>query len=115
MSNGADVNRYNSSSQSFPIHDAITGGNSEVVSFLLDRGAFVCCRDETLSSPLHVACKIGHVSSIRMLLNCSEVRKLLRMKDKHGRTANHVCSYKSHKALVEGMQQLTIHTLFWDM
>ena len=51
------------------LHLAVAGGYSECVSLLLLRGANVNCRLYDHTTPLHIACEVGNISIIQILLN----------------------------------------------
>jgi ankyrin repeat protein len=85
----------------------VIGGNCDIISFLLEKGSQMLCKDGQGNTPLHVACLKNDMLAIRIFINQKESKRLLRMQDKKGRTANHLCSGKYQKLAVEGVHSLT--------
>ena len=105
---GASVNARCKRSNHTPLHEAIIGGHTAVVAFLLERGANVMTRDNTDSLPIHIACSNNHISIVRLLLKLKSAKKTLLIKDGKGKTARQLCASKFLRTIVEG---LTIRSL----
>ena len=54
--------------RSTPLHYAVLGGNKELITYLLEKGALVNARNVYAESPLHWACKMGDTSIVRLLV-----------------------------------------------
>lgn len=69
ISSGANVNMKTSKyPQNTALHDAVLGGQIEVVRFLLQNGAKQTVSDATGNSPLHIAAMQGNVPIAKILM-----------------------------------------------
>jgi len=62
------VNTVDNSNQT-PLHLACTRGFSDVVSFLIEKGAYIHAKDNFGSTPLHLAADYGHHDIVQSLLS----------------------------------------------
>jgi len=100
---GASVNARCKRSNHTPLHEAVIGGHTEVVAFLISRGANIMMRDNTDSLPIHIACANNHISIVRILLNSKGAKKTLLVKDGKGKTARQLCASKFLRTILEGL------------
>ncbi len=84
------------------MHEAVIGGNSEIVAFLVKRGANILSRDTNGSMPIHLACAANNVSAVRFLLGAKTSKKSLLAKDGKGNTARQLCPSKFLRTIIEG-------------
>jgi len=89
INNGANVDGSDNDHKGTPIHGAASGGKTEMVKFLIGKGANVRAKDEYGSTPLHDAAYRGSTEIVGILLhNGAEVSA----KDKFGDTPLHKAS-----------------------
>lgn len=53
---------------STPLHAACSGGNAEIVQFLIDHGANIHATDADGRTPLHICALCGHVGAAEVLI-----------------------------------------------
>eukprot|EP00118_Oscarella_pearsei_P020982 m.233078 g.233078 ORF g.233078 m.233078 type:complete len:897 (+) comp40084_c0_seq19:912-3602(+) len=85
------------------LHQAVSGGNIEVVKLLLQRGCRLFLPEAEVESPFHLACSHGCVSMIQAILeNCMvTVQTVLDSKDPNGQTPLHRAAIFDHTAVAE--------------
>jgi ankyrin repeat protein len=81
----AEVNVAEKSDDSTPLHNAVEEGNSEIVQFLVDKGADVNAIDKEGWAPLHLAVQERNIEIIKILLTSKNIDPEL--KDHNGKTA----------------------------
>ena len=71
MSHGADTNAVNKLGQT-PLHTTAGGwkDSPELCKGILEHGADIDVVDENGDQPLHLACKRGHINTVKVLLSC---------------------------------------------
>lgn len=65
---GANVNAAHADDGRTPLHAAAERGHKNMVTLLLNHGAFVNPRDNEGDTPLHLAAAAGHDKTVRILL-----------------------------------------------
>ncbi|CEJ61342.1 hypothetical protein PMG11_09877 [Penicillium brasilianum] len=89
LSQGATINCVDSRDGQTPLHKGCSSGNSEIVKFLIRRGADVDVRDFLGNTPLHVACSTRNEGAVKLLIEGgADVNKMMNT----GETALHVAS-----------------------
>lgn len=68
MSQGARIDYVDSKDGQTPLHKACSSGNSEIVKFIIRRGAGVDARDFLGNTPLHVACSTRNEGAVKLLI-----------------------------------------------
>lgn len=99
---GASINACCKISRQTPLHEAVNGGNTEVVAFLISRGSNALIKDNSDRLPIHLACEANHVSIVRLLLNAKGAKKSLLSKDGKGKTPRQLCASKFLRTILEG-------------
>jgi len=69
LDRGEDINARRAEDGRTPLHAAAERGHRKMVTFLLNKGAFVNARDDEGDTPLHLAATAGHDSIVRILLS----------------------------------------------
>jgi len=99
----ANVNHYDSILKSSCLYLASSTSNVDVVKELLISGARVDdCGNMISERPLHIACKLGHVSIVTLLLTHKANVNAL---DKYGRSALHKAAYEGCTEVVQLLLQ----------
>jgi ankyrin repeat protein len=98
-----------SSLRSTPLHYAVLGGNKEVVTYLLEKGALVNARNVYAESPLHWACKMGDASIVRLLLLHGASPNAI---DSDGNTMLHWAAEYDHEEILLALLRVSLQCLF---
>jgi len=69
LDQGEDINARRAEDGRTPLHAAAERGHRKMVTFLLNKGAFVNARDDEGDTPLYLAAAAGHDSVVRILLS----------------------------------------------
>ncbi|KAJ5995518.1 hypothetical protein N7481_002495 [Penicillium waksmanii] len=89
LSQGARIDYVDSKDGQTPLHKACSSGNSEIVKFIIRRGADVDVRDFLGNTPLHVACSTRNEGAVKLLIEGgADVNQIMNT----GETALHVAS-----------------------
>lgn len=111
VGNGANVNHRCRENKRFtPLHQAVVADHPEVVEFLLQHGASQIHKDDYGMVPLHYACRLGHITIVRMLMNHHEGKRALQQMDRDDHKPVEICANMFLKSCVElVMQKLRIY------
>uniref|UniRef100_A0A670I346 Uncharacterized protein n=1 Tax=Podarcis muralis TaxID=64176 RepID=A0A670I346_PODMU len=97
-----DINAVNSEDETL-LHIAAAHGHTEIIDYLIGRGAKLEVKDKKGRTPLHRAAERGHGEAVKMLLQLGANMYTLDQEGKKLLTPLHVASYKGH---VEVAQKL---------
>ena len=87
-----------------PLHEALLGGNNEIVKLLMDHGASIAIQDDIDgNTALHLACSQNNVSVVRIMLENREAKKCLILVNAKGQTPRQLCTSKFVRTIVEGI------------
>eukprot|EP00397_Hematodinium_sp_SG-2012_P065258 GEMP01094429.1.p1 GENE.GEMP01094429.1~~GEMP01094429.1.p1 ORF type:complete len:205 (+),score=60.20 GEMP01094429.1:116-730(+) len=93
--------------ENLTIHEAAYEGDLDRVAILLAEGADVNLKEElTLMTPLHHACRAGHLSIVRHLLEQDAPEANVNARDAWHGTALHAASAEGHANIVRGLLNL---------
>ncbi len=84
--NCADVNAVTLPNVDTPLHLA---KSIELAKFLIESGASLTSQNAWFQTPLHCACKAGHVDLVHYFVTCGAY---IDAKDQQGRTPLHCCA-----------------------
>lgn len=102
VENGAGINIRNTGSKLHtPLHEAVIGGHPDVAKYLLDKGANQLVRDESGCCPLHLACRLGHVAILKILINSPGGKKALLCVNNNDEKPIDTCNSNFMKSRVE--------------
>ena len=81
-----------------PLHNATEKGNSEVVEYLIEKGANVNAKNNSRNTPLLIAVTNGHTAIAKMLIDhdCN-----LELKNKSSKTALELAKGKGDKEIIQ--------------
>lgn len=104
---GADINARNKEAKYHTaLHEAVIGCHKDIVKFLLSNGANQLIRDEHGFSPLHHACKLGHMSIARILIEGPAGKRALLLQDNNDQRPLDIAANNFIKSRVEGTECL---------
>jgi ankyrin repeat protein len=81
------------------LYHAVSSGDEDVVSFLLNKGAQASIRDGAGTTPFMLACEEGHLEAAQMLFDATEGQGL-EATDNQGETALHHAATWGHRDVV---------------
>ena len=85
-----------------PLHYAAWKGLSEIANLLIDNGANVdCVENLSNATPLHLACKTGHLETGIIILQQNPKLAF----DGYGDSPLHVAALKNHDKIIEVLVQ----------
>lgn len=103
VSTGANINhRCRGDHHYTALHEAVIGGQTMIVRYLLSEGASQTIIDDAGRCPLHYACQLGHVTITRLLLDGAGGRRALLIEDKGGLKPIDLAATNFLKNCVEG-------------
>eukprot|EP01036_Dinobryon_divergens_P023080 gene23080-31397_t len=106
IEHGASVNTRNKLSKfNTALHEAVIGGHSEIVTYLLKNGASQVLKDENGLIPLQLACSLGNVSIVKLLIGADKAKKALLMVNNKDQKALDLCKSDYLKAKVEDVMR----------
>jgi len=110
IANGASINTRNKLSKfNTALHEAVIGGHMSIVMFLLKNGANQVLKDENGCIPLHLACMLGDISIVKLLITADKAKKALLMVNNNDQKALDLCKNNYLKMRVEDvMRKLNI-------
>ncbi len=103
VSSGVDVDqRCKEDQHCTALHVAVIGGHFEIVKFLLAQGANQLLKDDSGSCPLHYACRLGQITTARILMDGPGGKRALVMTNHADQKPIDNASNYFLKATVEG-------------
>lgn len=88
----SDVNAVNVSNENL-LHIAAAHGHTEIIDYLISKGAKLDVKDKKGRTPLHRAAEKGHVNAVKVLLQAGANMYSL---DQEGKTPLHLASQNQH-------------------
>ena len=101
LDSGSDTNNCSEFNNATSLHEAVIGGNVQVIEMLLTSGANQTIKDSAGQTPLHVACRIGNVFAVKALCRGSLAKKAAQMVDRLGYKPNEVCRSSYCRSVLE--------------
>jgi len=98
IAKGADVNAKETSTGRTPLYRAVEIGHTQIVGFLIDKGADVNTKDNEGQTPLHGACKLGYKQMVELLIAKGAD---INAKDNKGQTALSLANEQGRTEIVE--------------
>lgn len=98
----ADVNSRCAASMFTPLHEAAQNGHTEILKYLLSKGANPVLVDANGRTPLHLSCIASNIPATRVLLECEQWRKVAFLRDNNGRSMRQLCTSKFILSLIDG-------------
>lgn len=87
------------------LHEAVIGGHSHIVRYLLTQGASQIVTDESGRCALHYACQLGHVTITRLLMDAAGGRRALLIEDRFTQKPFDLCATNFLKSIVEAVMR----------
>lgn len=85
-----------------PLHEAAQNGHTDILKYLLSKGANPELVDTNGRTPLHLACISSNIPATRALLECEQWHQVAFTRDNDGRSMRQVCSSKFILTLIDG-------------
>jgi len=101
IANGADPNMPDNYNSSTALHEAVLGKQMQTIELLISKGAIQTVRNSLGQTPLHIACLLGDIASIKALCRSPFAKKASQIVDKNGKRPNEVCKGSYSRSVLE--------------